>query len=785
MRLSELKTGQSATVVKVLGHGGFRRRIMEMGFVRGSAVTVVLNAPLKDPIEYQILGYNISLRRSEAQMIEVITEAEAIERLKAQIEQVDSQTDRSVEGIITKRKRHINIALVGNPNSGKTSLFNRIVGAREHVGNYSGVTVDAKTGRYNYHGYEFHITDLPGTYALSAYSPEERYVRSHLAQNNPDVILNVVCSSNLERNLYLTTELIDMSQNMVVALNMYDELEQSGDTLDYELLGQMLGAPMIPIVSRTGRGVEQLLETIISVYEGTEPRSRHIHINQGIVEHSVSKLGAVLKACRESLPKCFPPRYFAMKLLEADREVIAMLEHLPDFQSWMEVVKSEQDHLKYDLDSSEDIETTFANQKYGFISGALRETYHRHKENRRDMSYYIDEIVTHRIWGYPIFILIMWAMFYCTFSLGKYPQHWLEAAVSLLSDGLNAILPSGVIKDLVIDGIVGGVGSVIVFLPNIMILYLFISFMEDSGYLARAAFIMDKLMHKIGLHGKSFIPLVMGFGCNVPAVMATRTIESRSSRLITALIVPFISCSARLPIYILFLGTFFGSSSATLLFGLYLVGILVAIITARLMRRINAITDQTPFVMELPPYRIPTARATLSHMWEKCAQYLRKMGGLILAASVVVWFLSYFPQQEEGQTKQQHYENSYIGQIGKACEPIFKPLGLNWKSSVALVTGIPAKEIMLSTIGVLYTDNQADSATESENLHARLVKSGDFNKASVLALLIFTLLYFPCLATISAISSEYGKKWALASVLYSTTVAWVLAFIVYRIVLLI
>lgn len=755
---------------------------MEMGFVRGSAVTVVLNAPLRDPIEYQILGYNISLRRSEARMIEVITEAEAIERLKAQIGKVGSQDDQSVEGIITKRKRHINIALVGNPNSGKTSLFNRIVGAHEHVGNYSGVTVDAKTGRHNYKGYEFHITDLPGTYALSAYSPEERFVRAHLAQSTPDVILNVVCSSNLERNLYLTTELIDMSQNMVVALNMYDELEESGDSLDYELLGQMMGTPMIPVVSRTGRGVEQLLDTIIAVYEGTEPRSRHIHINQGIVEQSVSKLGAVLKASRESLPKCFPPRYFAMKLLENDREVVSMLEGQPDFSRWMEVVKSEQDHLKHDLDSSEDIETTFANQKYGFISGALRETFHRHKDNRRDLSYYIDEIVTHKIWGYPIFFLIMWAMFYCTFSLGKYPQHWLEMWVSMLGNGLNAILPSGVVKDLIVDGVVGGVGSVIVFLPNIMILYLFIAFMEDSGYLARAAFIMDKVMHKIGLHGKSFIPLVMSFGCNVPAVMATRTIESRSSRLITALIIPFISCSARLPIYILFLGTFFGSSSGTLLFGLYLLGILVAIITARLMRRVNNNSDETPFVMELPPYRIPTARATLSHMWEKCAQYLRKMGGLILAASIVVWFLSYFPLQKEGETKQQHYENSYIGHIGKACEPIFKPLGLNWKSSVALVTGIPAKEIMLSTIGVLYTDNQSTETESDDNLHTRLVSSGDFSRASVLALLVFTLLYFPCLATIAAISSEYGKKWALASVVYSTTVAWILAFIVYQIV---
>ena len=789
MRLSELKAGESATVVKVLGHGGFRRRIMEMGFVRGSEVTVMHNAPLRDPIHYQILGYDISLRRSEAQMIEVITEAEAIARLKAQIEQVESTPDQSVESIITKRKRHINIALVGNPNSGKTSLFNRISGAHEHVGNYSGVTVDAKSGRCNYGGYEFHITDLPGTYALSAYTPEERYVREHLVVSPADVILNVVCASNLERNLYLTTELIDMSQNMVVALNMYDELEASGDTLDYELLGQMLGAPMVPVVSRTGRGIEQLLDTIIAVYEGTEPRSRHIHINQGIVEQSVTVLGSVLKQSREVLPKCFPPRYFAMKLLENDKEIISMLEPLPQFNEWMKVTRREQEHIAADLDSHEDIETAFANQKYGFISGALRETYHRHQENRRDMSYYIDEIVTHKIWGYPIFLAIMWAMFYCTFSLGEYPQHWLGAGVSLISNLLSSVLPSGIVRDLVVDGIIGGVGSVIVFLPNIMILYLFISFMEDSGYLARAAFIMDKLMHKAGLHGKSFIPLVMGFGCNVPAVMATRTIESRSSRFITALIIPFMSCSARLPIYILFLGTFFGAASGSILFGLYILGIIVAILTARLMRKVERNADKTPFVMELPPYRIPTLRATLSHMWERCAQYLRKMGGLILVASIAIWFLTYFPRSEEGQSNIEHYENSYIGRIGKTCEPIFKPLGLNWKSSVAIISGIPAKEIILSTFGVLYTDttDSQNSINDSEyqntqRLPERLITSGDFNQASALSLLVFTLLYFPCLATLSAIGSEFGKRWAAASVLYSTTVAWVLAFVVYKIV---
>ena len=780
MRLSELKTGESAVVVKVVGHGGFRRRIMEMGFVRGSRVTVVLNAPLKDPIEYQIIDYNISLRRSEAQMIEVITESEAIERLERERQNVTTVIENpTVDKIIAHRKHHINIALVGNPNCGKTSLFNKIVGANEHVGNYSGVTVDAKEGRYLYKGYELHITDLPGTYALSAYSPEERFVRSHLVSHTPDVVLNIVCASNLERNLYLTTELIDMNQNIVVALNMYDELEASGATLDHQLLSQMMGVPMVPVVGKTGTGVETLLDEIIAVYEGTGTHSKHIHINQGIAEQSVEAVDKVLKSHRNELPKCFPPRYFAMKLLENDAEIVSMLSSAPSYDKWHAVVVAEQEHLKYDLDQSEDIESTFANQKYGFISGALRETYHRRVDNRRDLSNHIDEIVTHKVWGYPIFLLIMWAMFYCTFSLGQYPQQWLEAGVALLSDFVSGIMPDGIAKDLIVDGIIGGVGSVVVFLPNIVILYLFIAFMEDSGYLSRAAFIMDKLMHKVGLHGKSFIPLVMGFGCNVPAVMATRTIESRSSRIITALIIPFISCSARLPVYILFLGTFFGTQSGTILFGLYLLGILVAMVTARLMRRFLFSTDETPFVMELSPYRMPTMRAIISHAWERCAQYIKNLSGVILAASIVIWFLSYFPLSDNEQSRQQHYESSYIGQIGKVCEPIFKPLGLNWKSSVAVISGVAAKEVVVSTIGVLYGDN-ADEDIDDKTLHQRLVNSGDFTTASALALLIFTLLYFPCIATLAAIASEYGKKWAVASALYSTTIAWVVAFIVYQ-----
>ena len=660
--------------------------------------------------------------------------------------------------------KEIVIALVGNPSSGKSSLFDSITRVCNDANGY-------------YRGYKLIIKELTGVNALTSHTQNERDVKSYIARAEHDVVLNLVSASALEQSLYLTSELLDMNQRIVVALSKYDELESDGSRLDYKLLGQMMGVPMIPIVSHCDRGIKQLLDTIVDVHEGKESSVKHIHINQGIAEQSVNSVAKVLKTHREQLPKPFPPRYYATKLLEGDTQIISMLEQAPQFKNWMVVVRKEQEHLHYDLGQSESIEATFANQKYGYISGALRQTLIR-PQSRRDLSKHIDEVVTHHIWGYPIFFIIMWVMFYCTFSLGEYPQQWIEGGVSLLSRFIDGIMPAGVLKDLILDGVIGGVGSVIVFLPNIMILYLFIAFMEDSGYLSRAAFIMDRLMHKVGLHGKSFIPLVMGFGCNVPAVMATRTIESHSSRVITALILPFISCSARLPVYILFLGCFFGSNSGTILFGLYLLGIVVAMVTARLMRRFCFSADETPFVMELTPYRLPTLRATISHMWSRCAHYIKNLSGVILAASVIIWALSYFPRSEEYESKQQHFEHSYIGKLGKACEPVFEPLGLNWKSSVALISGIAAKEVVVSTIGVLYSHEEVD---EPQNLNLRLESSGEFSKASVLALLVFTLLYFPCIATLATIATEYGKRWALASAIYSTTVAWLLAFVVYQI----
>ena len=769
--------GETATVVRVLGYGGFRRRIMEMGFVRGQSITVVLDAPLKDPIEYHIMGYDISLRRKEAEMIEVITLEEA-ERIAAIDTQILNSDKEVISSAIDSTRRHITVGLVGNPNSGKTSLFNTLCGRSEHVGNYSGVTVDAKRGTLRHKGYTIEVTDLPGTYALSAYSPEEKFVRQHLITHTPDIVLNTVVASNLERNLYLTTELIDISPNMVIALNMYDELERSGAQFDHEALGKMIGVPIVPVVANAGRGIDTLLDTLIEVYEGRDNRVRHIHIGYGpVIEENLAALHSDMRQHREDLTAHFPPRYYAMKLIEGDSEVEAMLNTSPHYEHWHKMAIEARNDIEQALD--EDIETALANHKYGFISGALKETYTSVERKRDTFGDKLDAIVTHRFWGFPVFFALMWFMFYCTFSLGAYPQEWIEMGVDWLYNVVHGAMGEGALRDMLTDGVISGVGSVLVFLPNIMILYLFISFLEDSGYLARAAFIMDKVMHRMGVHGKSFIPMVMGFGCNVPAVMACRTIECRTSRLITTLMIPFMSCSARLPIYMMIVGIFFPNNAGTVLFGLYVLGMLLAAITARLMRRFMFREQEAPFVMELSPYRIPTARTIVKHMWGKCAQYLKKMGGLILIASIVVWLLSYYPRPENNDNgaEANSYEMSYIGYIGKFCEPIFAPMDLGWEPSVAILSGVPAKEIVVSTMNVLYTRNNDTAMADDEELSPETSQriANSMSTASAVAFLIFSLLYLPCIATIVAIGSELNWKWALGSALYNTAVAWLLA----------
>ncbi|MBR4065039.1 MAG: ferrous iron transport protein B [Tidjanibacter sp.] len=787
MKLSELNTGQSAIIVRVAGHGGFRKRIMEMGFVRGERVVSVLDSPMHDPVKYTVMGYDVSLRRREAAMIEVLSEEEAAEQFEPSewygCSEVcescgacgcSSRRANPLAGLKVVRKNRIRVALVGNPNSGKTSLFNALSGGSEHVGNYSGVTVSATTGKFNYKGYRIELTDLPGTYSLSAYSPEEVFVRHHLMEEMPDVIINSVVASNLKRNLFLTTELIDLNQRTVVALNMFDELQASGAKLDHESLGAMMGVPMIPAIARTRSGLDKLLDTVIELFEGRNKTVRHIHINYGPhVEEAVAALSEQMHAA-DDLPHQFPVRYWALKILEGDKEVRKALTDCKDYALWLTSAEKGAARIERHLDC--DTETAISDAKYGFIDGALTETLTEGTGDPTRRTRRIDRLVSNRWLGFPIFILLMWLMFWTVFTVGAYPQGWIESLFAWLGDIVGGALPEGWLRALLVDGVIGGVGSVAVFLPNILLLYLFISLMEDSGYMARAAFIMDKLMHRLGLHGKSFIPMLMGFGCNVPAIMATRTIESHSSRLITILITPFMSCSARLPVYVLFAGAFFPGHSATVLIGLYLLGIAVAALTARLLRRTKFKVDETPFVMELPPYRMPTLRSTVKHMWDKCAQYLRKIGSVVLVASVVVWFLGYFPRPaEESIAATNAQEQSYIAHIGKAIEPVMRPMDIDWRGSVALLASIPAKELVVSTLGVLYN-------TEEESLAGALVHSGDYSPRSAAAFMVFILLFFPCIATIAAIRSETGSRgWAAFAVIYNTLVAWIVAYLVYLI----
>ena len=821
MRLSELQTGEKGVIIKVMGHGGFRRRIIEMGFIKGKTVEVLLNAPLKDPIKYKIMGYEISLRRQEAAMIEVMSEEEARESMQEThfhdpIAEDIPVSEAKLKEIASGKRRTINVALVGNPNCGKTSLFNVASGSHEHVGNYSGVTVDAKEGHFDFQGYHFRLVDLPGTYSLSAYSPEELYVRKHIIDETPDVIINVVDAGNLERNLYLTAQLIDMNVRMVVALNMYDALLHSGNTLDHKKLGQLFGVPIVPTVSRTGKGIDNLFHVIIGLYEGADfvgqkegiqdeamreyrewhdkyvpdhkygshdeethdfdgkSYIRHIHINHGPeLERSIDAVKEVI--CKnENIRYKYSTRFLAIKLLENDKDIEQrVISTLPNGEEVIRVRDKEAERIR--LSMNEDSEQAITDAKYGFITGALKETYTEKNQNTEMFTRIVDSIVTHKIWGFPIFFVFLYLMFECTFVFGEYPKGWIEWLVEQIASLAETFMPAGPLKDLIVDGIIGGVGGVIVFLPNILFLYIFISFMEDSGYMARAAFIMDKIMHKMGLHGKSFIPLIMGFGCNVPAIMASRIIESRKSRLVTILINPLISCSARLPIYLVMIGAFFPSKASLVLLSIYVTGILLAVLMARIFSRFIVRGDDAPFVMELPPYRMPTAKSVLRHTWEKGAQYLKKMGGIIMIASVIIWFLGYYPNHDAYSTTAEQQENSYIGQIGKAIEPVIEPLGFDWKMGIGILSGIGAKELVVSTLGVLYTN---DDDIESVDLADRI----PITPLVAYGYMLFVLIYFPCIATVAAIKNESGSwKWAAFTICYTTLLAWIVAFLVHQV----
>jgi ferrous iron transport protein B len=812
--LADLKTGEQGIITKVLGHGAFRKRITEMGFVKGKQVTVIKNAPLQDPVEYEIMGYKVSLRRSEARLVEIVAAEDENEPVGANF----SGTIDSEEIIRSAREKSttINVALVGNPNCGKTTLFNHASRSHERVGNYSGVTVDAKEATMKRDPYTFRIVDLPGTYSITEYSPEELYVRRHITEQMPDIVVNVIDASNLERNLFLTTQLIDMNVKVVIALNMYDELEKKGVSFDYKALGKMIGIPIVPTVASKGVGVNELFDKVIEVYEDREPDVRHIHINYGEeIEKAIRNIQDEVWKSPEVTDK-LSSRYVAIKLLETDKTMLSQLESCANFDQIKIQAKSAIQLLEKEYGESS--ETIITDAKYGFIDGALKETFREmRKKDRRKSKRELDDLLTHKFWGFPIFFFFMWLMFQATFTLGGYPMEWIETGVSWLSDTVQNAMAEGPLRDLLVNGIIGGVGSVIVFLPNILILFFFISMMEDTGYMARASFIMDKLMHKIGLHGKSFIPLLMGFGCNVPAIMATRTLDNKKDRILTMLIIPFMSCSARLPVYLLLISAFFPGNKALMLFAIYIIGIVLAILMALVLKRFLFNKQEVPFVMELPPYRTPTMKNTSIHMWFKARQYLKKMSNVILLASVIIWALGYFPrdvhystnydakrqtieanagltkaQKDAGlkeislQQQSEKQEKSYIGQIGHAIEPVISPLGYDWKMGVSLLTGLAAKEVVVSSMGVLY---QADD--ESGTLKDKLIEqrhtSGPeigqkvFTPLVAFGFMLFILIYFPCVAAVAAIKKEAGWKWAAFTIVYTTALAWLIACLTYQI----
>jgi ferrous iron transport protein B len=819
MTLGDLKPGESGIVVKVKGRGAFHKRLTEMGFVRGVKVDAIRIAPLGDPLEYRLMGYGISLRRNEAKLIEIVSERVDCED-QNQCPYYGIIDEESLKISAQEKGKIIDVGFVGNPNSGKTSLFNAASGATEKVGNYSGVTVDAKRRSFKKFGYKFNIIDLPGTYSLLAYSHEELFIRNYIFERKPDIIVNVIDASNLERNLYLTTQLIDMDVKVVIALNMYDEMSERGDSFDYQWLSQLMGIPIIPTVAKRKIGVDDLFHKVIDIYEERDPLVRHIHINYGEdVERSIAVLKEKISKS-SSFVETVAARYYAIKLLEKDAEIINEIEKWNDHADLHEICSKEVAKLESIYNASS--ETIIADARYGFITGALKETYQRKEEpDKKTITQKIDAVLTHKIWGYPIFLAFLFLMLFCTFGIGKYPMNWLEAGVGWLGNSVKSSIESTFWRDLIADGIVGGVGGVIVFLPSILILFLFISIMEDTGYMARVAFIMDKLMHRIGLHGKSFIPMIMGFGCNVPAIMATRTLENRGDRLLTMLTIPFMSCSARMIVYTLFIGVFFPNHNYLVMFLLYLLGMILAIIFAWMFKRVIFKTQEMPFVMELPPYRVPTSKAVFLNMWLKARHYLRKMGGVILVASIMVWLLGYFPKNSEREMfydtqrnivmteyngeeqmkkidslntleSSEGLEDSYIGRIGKFIEPAIRPLGFEWKTGVALLAGISAKEILISTLGVMYQIEIEDAKEENPELKEIIAndtyKNGPrigqkvFTPLTTVSLLVFVLVYFPCVAVFAAVGKESGSwKWATFLMFYTTALAWILSFAVYQI----
>lgn len=773
--LAECKAGENVVISHVEGSGAFRARLNEMGFVTGKTVKRLFSSPIGNPIVFEVLGSQVALRKDEAKKIFILDPDSTCEEPGKPLSVSPStQTFPSQSLIKTKAnlnpsyscpscgksrskvayppsaKEEITLALVGNPNCGKTSLFNAASGGHERTGNYSGVTVSSTVGRFMFHGRKIRLVDLPGTYSLRAFSPEEVYVSHELESGEIDAVINVLDSTNLERNLLLTLQLKERNLPIICALNMYDEFAESQSRLDIEALSQRLDIPLQPTVARQRKGISELLDKAIILAD------QHIALHRnGIQGHTHEA------ACCTDTEHC----------------QCHTSPHLPNGSTHPEACPCpEREH--------EDV------ARYARITQLLEGIYQKNSGRGARITKLLDSIFAHKLLAYPLFLLLMWFIFWITFSVGQYPMDWIDEGVTWFTSFCEQYMSPGILRDLICEGVLGGVGSVIVFLPNILILYFFISILEDSGYLARAAMLADPLLNKLGLHGKSFIPLLMGFGCNVPAVMATRTIESSKSRFITMLVTPMMSCSARIPVYVVFTGTFFTAHASSVMLGLYLLGTVMALLSAWVFSKIFMRTQESHFIMELPPYRLPSSHGILRHTWEKGRQYLHKMGGIILVASIVVWALGYFPRHQTELTAAEQQEQSYMGAIGHAIEPIIRPLGYDWRMGVGIMAGVGAKELMVSTLGVLYNcseeDTEATTAEDAAQTRLAQVLSQHTTPEAAMSYMVFALLYFPCLATIAAVKGECGHwKWAIFTAAYTTMLAYLMALLVYRIALLI
>jgi ferrous iron transport protein B len=675
--------------------------------------------------------------------------------------------------MISKSTKEITVALVGNPNSGKTSLYNSLTGARGDVANYHRVTVQKKSSQIVYEGYKINIIDLPGIYSLSSQSPEERIGRDFIQEYRPDIVINILDAGNLDRNLFLTTQLIEMGCPQIFVLNMVDESKKKGISLDINAMAAMLGGPVVETIASKGQGKKELLQTIVAVNEGSLKThqirfSYDSHLETAI--HRATIMVAMLHPGIFSELQC---RWLAIKLLEGDEEI---LQKEGEHDNLIMAVREERINLA--SLHGEEVDSMFAMARFGFIHGLLAEVRLTEMDpfTLMDKTRRLDNIFLNRFLGLPFFLAFMWLMFESTFTLGELPMSWIDAGVVWFSQFVSSLLPQGLLHDLIVDGIIAGVGGTIIFLPNIVILFLFLAILSETGYLSRASFLMDRMMHTFGLHGKAFIPLVMGFGCNVPAVMATRTIESEKTRLIAILINPFMSCSARLPVFILFAGAFFNEMAGTMVFLMYLISITSAMVAAIFLSKFIVKGENTPFVMELPPYRLPSVRGILFHMWEKALGFLQKVGGVIVVGSIIIWFLQAFPQTSMNENQQAEplaLHDSYLGQIGTSITPVFKPIGFDWQESVAILTGFVAKEVVVASYAVLA--NSEENADEN-SASLRNALSERMDRATALAFMVFVLLYSPCLATIGAIKRETGGwKWPLFSIGFSLSMAYILA----------